>query len=646
MQAASELSLNRPAAFAIDSELAFASTCGKLSDFWDIEEPRFGERNSLGWAEYEAQATSSLDSLRSRILGRSKQQKDALLPEMMPKGLTSKDPVERWRSLDEARADLRRDPARTWHEADWATGELDVDPHAFVFFEELQPLLFPLQSVFAKCTLLDIYAHFVGLSAPTSRFGRPTLDSIWRHSDDTWWPSAITRSRLATTWARVDGEIMERPKSSNLDLPFAWPIALFPYALEELFGNSAVLVGSQRKWFGLWNSTAIDQKRISDAETLLEQASRNSEQDVRRAAALSRLAFASIVQKHKTTVKLARRILSEDRANSMVWLSYAQLQHNAGDVNAARTVYRNMLAQSPAGDTEKAAIAQTWIAWACLEWEAGRHNAARHLLRLAAQCLLLFANDADIEAAIHSTSALAPADLLRARRFYQQNQSVASDSRDPIYVRALATGAALLEYLSAPEDEAFPGASAIFENALQKAMQGTARGNEIAEHIAMAYAKLIWRHVSADVPAASRSRRYRPQEVRAILRRLSLLFPGNTALLALFASMEMSVKFENGLRRALEERINIVCPMKASPMETLGMQLAERDVVEAVWLQYLYCEMHMQAHTVNEHAVRSLFERSVNSEEYVAARKRSFVVRMRAVTDLPFALDTPSPPLE
>jgi hypothetical protein len=66
---------------------------------------------------------------------------------------------------------------------------------------------------------------------------------------------------------------------------------------------------------------------------------------------------------------------------------------------------------------------------------------------------------------------------------------------------------------------------------------------------------------------------------------------------SLLAAFEMRTKVENVMRKVLEEK----------------MQKLKGEASEETWLNYIYCELHVNMYSFNENAVRALFERAVQS---------------------------------
>lgn len=589
LQAESEVTFQKYQSHSLENRESFDYLCVSLQEFWELEEPRIGDADALGFHKVEELSRTNREELRQRVETR-RQTKGESDFRSIPEGLTSSDGVERWRSLDKARGKLRSKPSVSHQEPDWTLGEMYVDPFSYVFYADVEPFLFPLRSQRSHRFLLDIYATHLGSPAKISECIFP-LPFHLIDNERFWSPSLGTGDRSPQpSWMYVDGELMDKPRITSLDDPFSIPFKSWPWSLSELYKTLEGL-----PWFASWDTSCTDSHHFTDLEALLRQSIGHDNDTY---IYLARLGLAQTSQKHKSVVKLAKQILSDDRHNILLWLAFAQIQANAGESEKARTVYRNALLQSTDGTSN---LSLVWAAWGELEWSTGDHMHAQGILVHAALQRFGPVSDHSLVEQLH-LEATSPMDLLRARRVYK---SLLTDLRSasPSAARAQVSCAALLEYISCSADDAFEQASKVFDEAIVSSLS-----RAHVEMIALSYAKLIWRHTNRDEPAY-RSRRFVPRLVREKLRSLLELFPHNSGFLALFAAFDMSAKFENGLRRSLDV---IVKGSHKEPVRPLETATAEQD-----WLHYLYIELHMHSSYINENAVRAIFERALSDKRYV-----------------------------
>jgi hypothetical protein len=229
-------------------------------------------------------------------------------------------------------------------------------------------------------------------------------------------------------------------------------------------------------------------------------------------------------------------------------------------------------------------LSPAWSEWAELEWEAGEFSTSLIILTTAAKHNFASTDSSSLAALKQETAS--PMEVLRTRRILDQMLTSPDCKHYTVFC------AALFRYLSHDPDEAFPSAMIVFRNAIDG--KGT---QESREDTAMTHCKFIWRHIYGHA-RMRRSRAYTPRDITAILSCYVLDYPHNSTFVSLLAAFEMSTKVENVLRGVLEDKMH-----------------RRKDIAsEQDWLLYLYCELHISLHSVNENAVRRLFERALQSK--------------------------------
>lgn len=567
LQALSELAFRRPSDLAIHTKQDFQISCNHLEDYWDLEEYQLGEAGSKGWSNF---AETLLEDPGMYTKHPLKGKENTLSFGSLPKDLNDAHPITRWVALERARSRLRLFSAKETDEADWTTGEIEVDPFSFVIFSDISPFLIPIESAKGKEMLLNLFISILGAPQMTDR-------SSSRIYLDQFWPPHLGKPRTRTSWQVINGTAMQRERVSALIDPFKMPVKQWMTQLDNAFPRKQ---GEQNPWFSLWQYSNGQKEDLNRAkQVLLEQVSQTFSSTT---IALTRLALSESVQSHKTTVKLAKQLLSQDRENSILWRAFARLERNNGNVRSARTVYKSLLNGQDTSPSIN--LASVWADWAELEWEAGEHTIALRILVMATSMSFSRLNQSMPESESSKQESISKLDLLRARRFFEQTSLT--------YNHGILFCAALFHYLSQEAVDSFDSAMQVFDKAMKVYQAGLNQ-----EDIAMNQCKFIWRHIYGGI-GTRRSRVFLPKDVTAVLTKFVLAFPHNTAFVALLAAFEMTSKVENVLRRVLEDK-----------MQQGGHQINEQD-----WLVYLYCELHMNLDSVNESAVRKLFERALEAK--------------------------------
>ena len=141
-----------------------------LEEFWDSENPRFGESEAKGWGDWVA--SGNLEHVSIPVLS----------PSFVPP-LSVSDPFQRWAS-EESDTDLRSAiPTRSTDETD--------DPYSTVLFSDIRRLLVPLKTVRARRVFRFIWLSFLGLHIPG--FSKMLSDLTEENWDDRWCYTFLTR---------------------------------------------------------------------------------------------------------------------------------------------------------------------------------------------------------------------------------------------------------------------------------------------------------------------------------------------------------------------------------------------------------------------------------------------------------------------
>ena len=152
-----------------------------LEEFWESENPRFGEGEAKGWGNWAASGSPECMSMP--------QPSPSLVPPM-----PVLDSLQRW-AAEESNFDLRSiTPTRSTDETD--------DPYSTVLFSDIRRLLVPLKTVQAKRIFRLSWLSFLGLHIPG--FSKALSDLPGENWDDRWCYTFLTRPAYLRTLFPVD----------------------------------------------------------------------------------------------------------------------------------------------------------------------------------------------------------------------------------------------------------------------------------------------------------------------------------------------------------------------------------------------------------------------------------------------------------
>lgn len=201
-----------------------------LEDFWDGEQPRFGESDAAGW-----QSALSASTDASAV--------GAAAPLPQHPSSTSIDPFVTWGNTEAA---AQQDCSRSARASD-----LDApDPYSTVIFADIQPFLFSITSIDARYQLVYSFLAFLGLpmtppdtSSATALAGDPFLHGeafCTNAQEAAFWPAQTSEDFLASlvSFDAIDGHAMEPARQSAMSDPFSVPVRKFPLSPDVLYRNN------------------------------------------------------------------------------------------------------------------------------------------------------------------------------------------------------------------------------------------------------------------------------------------------------------------------------------------------------------------------------------------------------------------------
>ncbi|EPS41255.1 hypothetical protein H072_4881 [Dactylellina haptotyla CBS 200.50] len=544
---------------------AFASGPNSLTDhenmldsfgaFWDSEVLRIGEPKAKGWASYADQD-----------IGEFADPKD--LPEDYSPGddLRLGDPDFFGAWLDKEKPLLGKLPARTTDEVE------EDDPFRVILFSDIRSFLWKFQSPIAKERLGDAFIAFTGIVAP----GRYQNDSFFRmdlaKSSEAnlakwFWHDTDVADVKLITW--VDGLPMESERRGRVTRnPFLFRSSCLSLDSETLIPSSW--------WFSSVEVPDQRSERLDFFVSILKEYVLRL-QDER----LALIYFAVEYRRNPgNNKKVAKQLLKKYSDSLKLWDAYAMSETAQGNREAAKSVYQTALKMSTSfsSDQQRFAIG-LWRSWIWNEIDEGHEDVALGLLLTVP----------DGHAAIGKKMETSPAALLKSRRFLEEQQHRMYSLQDFEPTVAYAELHSLFLFLSAKDKE-----PTVFLKPLDDLIVDLHDNsdNSYLEKAYLSKSRIFYHY-------AVTARPYKAAVFRGFLESASKRFPDNTAILSLFVWNESRSKIEYRVRTML-------VPDTTSNEET-------GSIVK--WVFSIWAEMQMSAgRKMNENAVRSLFERAVESE--------------------------------
>ncbi|KAF9024678.1 hypothetical protein BGZ52_010549 [Haplosporangium bisporale] len=152
--------------FSIPADLVdepFDTRLGELEDYWDKEQPRFGEKDAKGWTHYfTAKEVADVEYLLDTVTLPVKD--DPMDDLFRPFVEADKDRFEfgRWARMEKEVNAACWFPIRT-SEVDTMPAQLEDDPYGIIMFDDIQPFIADLHTMEARMQFVDCMFHFQGL---------------------------------------------------------------------------------------------------------------------------------------------------------------------------------------------------------------------------------------------------------------------------------------------------------------------------------------------------------------------------------------------------------------------------------------------------------------------------------------------------
>ncbi|KAF9304381.1 hypothetical protein BGZ74_001682 [Mortierella antarctica] len=515
--------------FSVPSDLldeSFDTRLGELEDYWDKEQPRFGEKDAKGWTHYfTAKDVARVDYLLDTTALPVKD--DPMDDLFRPFVEADKDRFEfgRWARMEKEMNAACWFPIRT-SESDAMPAQLEDDPYGIIMFDDIRPFIVDLHTTEAKTQFVDCMFHFQGLpvsliagsnglsqqcqSTSTAQvksrwFGSYNpyfhdgllldvgLDSTYSTQENNPGLSRIFPPIMTVERAEemVRKEIEYSIKDCELkeeDWSCVWnlPLKVFTQGTDTIFGKRG---GSEKKnhrypWAAVSSHDEVQQCNKEFVRNSLKQLIEvvPMEKTYRRGLMLHHIMMETF--DNMATTKELTQAYSKVESSLELMNGQAQSEMALGRIKEARKAYRKILSISqslPEDHQNRLPLVHRF--YAELEWEHGRPGVALEILSLLAEGSQ--ANISNIPDAKDKNDVPfpSPTRIVKARQFYSQKvaqlhlvRPARSSNDHPVgsqwFEPALDLIAcyAWFEYLSAPMaagSEVEAGIK-VFENAIQE----------------------------------------------------------------------------------------------------------------------------------------------------------------------------------
>ncbi|KAF9391714.1 hypothetical protein CPC16_004014 [Podila verticillata] len=514
--------------FSIPADLVdepFDTRLGELEDYWDKEQPRFGEKDAKGWTHYfTAKEVADVEYLLDTATLPVKD--DPMDDLFRPFVEADKDRFEfgRWARMEKEVNAACWFPIRT-SEVDTMPAQLEDDPYGIIMFDDIQPFIADLHTMEARMQFVDCMFHFQGLpvsliagSNGLSHQRRSTsteqvkprgvgsynpyfhdslllnvgLDSTYSTEENNpglgrVFPPILTAAR-AEEIVRKEIELSIKDcelEEENWSCVWNLPLKVFTQGTDAIFGKH---VGSEKKnhrypWASVSSHDEVQQFNKEFVRNSLKQLIEvvPMEKTYRRGLMLYHMMMETF-DTMATTKELTQSYSKVDSSLELM-NGQAQSEKTLGRIKEARKAYRKILSISQSlPDDHQIRLPLVHRFYAELEWEQGRPGVALEILVLLAEGSQ--ANISNIPDAKDKNDVPypSPTRLVKARQFYSQkvaqlhlarptptsNDYLGSQWFEPAL--DLIVCYAWFEYLSMPKaagSEVEAGIT-VFENAVQE----------------------------------------------------------------------------------------------------------------------------------------------------------------------------------
>ncbi|KAK3844755.1 MAG: NRDE-2, necessary for RNA interference-domain-containing protein [Linnemannia gamsii] len=506
-----------------------------LEEFWDSELPRFGEKGAKGWAHYVTEDDEvEMEYLLQQV---GLPSKASNIDEMLKSFANNE--VDRYVYTQWAKTEKELNtrcwfPIRTTEDI---PEQMEDDTFGVVLFDDIRPFIIQLHTPEARLQLIDCIFNFLGLpmntfagsngfrsssSSPATTAGsgatsvkKATLTSVYNpffhdglllnfgmDSQQVAFSSNAGLKRFFPEFEskkksieRVLKELAREeqflePVEQDWSCVWSLPLHNFPQGIDTIFGqpyhpSGLKLSSSPYPWATVSTHEETQQSNKLFIRNTFEQFIQVTPLDKahRQSLSIYHLMYEGLeTLSGSKAQKLAKKYLSGDRMDLVLWNGLAQAEKSQGRIPESRKVYSTALSMYPSFQIEhqtRAPLIHRY--YAQLEWEQGRPRAALLvLMALADKAPLNLPADDKEDASMPS-----PTRLLICRQKYAEEVARLNLVRQSIQTTDASTTTptgskwiesaldwivcyAWFEYLSAGPGVGVAPAIKVFENAIQE----------------------------------------------------------------------------------------------------------------------------------------------------------------------------------
>ncbi|KAF9285695.1 hypothetical protein BGZ88_009449 [Linnemannia elongata] len=400
-----------------------------LEEFWDSELPRFGEKGAKGWAHY---VTEDEEVEMEYLLQQTGLPSKAPNVDEMLKSFADNE-VDRYVYTQWAKTEKELN-ARCWfpiRTTEDVPEQMEDDTFGVVLFDDIRPFVVQLYTSEARLQLIDCTFNFLGLpvnsfagsnvlrasssTTPTGGSGTTSvrktprtsvynpffhdglLLNLGMDSNQVAFSSNAGLKRFFPEFESKKKSIerilkeLEReeqflePVEQDWSCVWSLPLHNFPQSVDTIFGQpyhptAGLNLSSRYPWATVSTHEETQQSNKLFIRNTFEQLIQVTPLDKahRQSLSIYHLMYEGLeTLSGSKAQKLAKKYLSGDRMDLVLWNGFAQAEKSQGRIPESRKVYSTALSMYPSFPAEhqtRAPLIHRY--YAQLEWEQGRPRAA------------------------------------------------------------------------------------------------------------------------------------------------------------------------------------------------------------------------------------------------------------------------------
>ena len=453
----------------------------------------------------------------------------------------------------------RREEESKWNMPARTTDKLgEDDPYRVILFNDIRPFLYTFATNVVR-QLPFAFLSFCGVNLPPPEFSsnEPQMKDAWLYNDfDSagFWPPSSDVNMIE--W--INGEAVEPERLPGIEGPFTFKRKVWPMDIDTLFP-------AKGSWFD-----RLEESDFHNVHKLLLTTGLNQLKPHIQDEWIMTCHLAIENPLSPTTVlKLAKFYLKTRKTSTQLWNIYALLLWRRNSLDEARKVWKTAIEMTFSTHSNPIILLETWI---MAEFELDG-TAARELLVQVSTERPTYARGGIV---------VGGAGEMKTRKYFQDNFDRALSFKQWEFVEGYAVLGVLLEYLSSNLDGAIAKCKQFVETLRQREMIGSVTH----ERILLSVSKVLYHHTKIQGW-------YRLSTLREFWIEAIETFPHNTAFLSLFAWNEASARIDGRVRKLLTS--------------------LEKTASVDTWVFAIWAEITLERGRVSEYAVRSVFEKAVES---------------------------------